>query len=143
MTVLIRVIATLAFLFFLPVSTSAAGLSQSLQQYFSGSAFQFGYGSGTSTNNPRVELTIHYCASGVYYSSGQSCRPNLIASGYQCTPMQDGGRWQLAVQGGQAALRWHSNISGSGALAIFVRADGAVVDQRGNPFYRAGAAQCR
>ena len=99
MTVLIRVITTLAFLFFSQESTSAADLSQSLQQYFSGSAVQFGYGSGTSSNNPRVELTIHYCASGFYHSSGQSCRPNLIASGYQCTPMQDAGRGALAVGG--------------------------------------------
>jgi len=109
MAVLIRILAVLVILFYSSVNASAADLRQSLQGYFNGSAVQFGYGSGTSSNNPRVELTIHYCSSGFYYSSGQSCRPNLIASGYQCTSVQDAGRWQVEVQGGQAAIQWTSN----------------------------------
>lgn len=141
MTVLIRFAN--AMLFIAVASVAAANPNQSLQYYFSGSAIQFGYGSGTSSNNPRVELTIHYCSSGLYYSSGRSCRPNLIASGYQCTPMQDAGRWLLNLQGGQALLQWNSNSGGSGSMPIYVRADGAVVDQRGNPFVRVGQAGCR
>lgn len=143
MAALLRFIFVMTMFFCATTSASAADLKQSLQYYFSGSAIQFGYGGGTSSNNPRVELTIHYCPSGLYYSSGQSCRPNLIASGYQCTPMQDAGRWQLVVQGGQALMQWRSNSSGPGSLPIFFSANGAVVDQRGNPFYRVGAAQCR
>jgi len=101
MAILMRALVVLAILFYSPMNISAADLGQSLQRYFNGSAIQFGYGSGTSSNNPRVELTIHYCSSGFYYSSGQSCRPNLIATGYQCTAVQDAGRWQLAVQAGK------------------------------------------
>ena len=138
MAVLIRFILVFILLCFPALSASATDL----QQYFRGSAIQFGYGAGTSSNNPRVELTIHYCSNGFYYSSGQSCRPNLIATGYQCSGMQDAGQWQLAMQNGQAMMQWNSNSSGSGSLPIFLRADGSVVDQRGNPFYRVGPAQC-
>jgi len=101
MAVLIRILAVLVILFYSSVNASAADLRQSLQGYFNGSAVQFGYGSGTSSNNPRVELTIHYCSSGFYYSSGQSCRPNLIASGYQCTSVQDAGVGRLRFRVGR------------------------------------------
>ncbi|WP_108651272.1 hypothetical protein [Dongshaea marina] len=125
------------------LGVSGADLKSYLNQYFSGSAIQFGYGSGTSSNNPRVELEVHYCASGLYYSGGRSCRPNIIAKGYQCTPVQDMGRWQIATQGNQAALQWSSNSSGPGAVMLHLRNDGVVVDPRGNPFVRIGRAQCR
>lgn len=142
MSSLLRYFALLLLLHALP-ATATTNLNQYLHQYFSGSAIQFGYGSGTSSNNPRVELTIHYCGSGVYFSSGQSCRPNLIASGYQCTNVQDVGQWQISAQRDQGTMQWLSNTSGPGSLVVWVRSDGMVVDGRGNPFHRVGAAQCR
>ena len=143
MTILTRYLATLAIVFFSSFASAAPDLKQYLDQYLRGYAIQFGYGAGTSSNNPRVELTIHYCASGVYYSSGQSCRPNLYASGYQCTSLRDAGQWQVAVQGGQGAVQWRSNSNGPGYLAVMVRGDGVVVDGRGNPFYQVGPAGCQ
>ena len=113
-----------------------------LTQFFSGYAYQFGYGSGISSNNPRVELVIHYCSSGYYYSFGQSCRPNLIAKGYQCTNIQDAGQWQVIVENGQGVMQWISNSSGPGSLPLYIRNDGSVADVRDNPFLRAGPAQC-
>jgi hypothetical protein len=113
-----------------------------LTQFFSGKAYQFGYGSGTSSNNPRVELLIHYCASGSFYSVGQSCRPNLIAKGYQCTDVQDSGRWRVVVESGQGAMQWLSNLSGPGSLPLYLNHDGSVVDARGNPFVLVGPARC-
>lgn len=143
MAVLIRLMAILVIPIFPTFVMASPDIKQSLDRYFRGSAIQFGYGSGTSSSNPRVELTIHYCASGFYYSSGQSCRPNLIATGYQCSPVQDAGRWQLADQGGQTVLQWMSNSDGPGGITVILRGDGMVVDPRGNPFYRVGAAQCQ
>lgn len=143
MAVFIRYFTVLFLLLCSAPVSAATDLKQYLNQYFSGSAIQFGYGSGTSSNNPRVELTIHYCTSGMYFSSGQSCRPNLIASGYQCSNVQDAGQWQITVQGEQAIVQWLSNSSGPGNLAVWVRGDGMVVDGRGNPFYKVGSAQCR
>lgn len=113
-----------------------------LQQYFTGSVIQFGYGSGTSSNRPRVELTIHYCSNGAYYSRGQSCRPNIIAKGYQCTNIQDSGQWQVSTQASQTVLQWLSNANGPGSLMVYIRGDGKVVDAQGNPFDRIGQAQC-
>ena len=118
------------------------GISQTLDTIFRGNAMQFGYGGGTSSNNPRVELLIHYCANGYFYSSGRSCRPNIIAKGYQCTPIQDYGTWQFREFNGQGVLHWVSNNSGPGSLPVYLRNDGSVADQRGNPFYPAGRAQC-
>ncbi len=123
-----------------PVAETGRG---SLWGYFAGNMVKFGYGGGTSSNNPRVELVIHYCASGTYYSSGQSCRPNIIAKGYQCTPVQDAGRWQVSGAQGQGRLEWMSNGGGPGSIALQVRNDGVVVDPRGNPFSRIGRAQCQ
>lgn len=122
---------------------AAQDLQAYLHRYFAGAAIRFGYGGGTSSNNPRVELVIHYCASGAYYSSGRSCRPNIVAKGYQCTPVQDAGRWQVAAQGGRAALRWVSNGGAPGAIAVLVGRDGIVTDPRGNRFNRVGPARCR
>ena len=124
-------------------STHAQDLRRNLMQYFSGSAIQFGFGSGISSNSPRIELLIQYCASGTFYSAGRSCRPNIIAKGYQCTPMRDSGRWQIVARGNQAALQWASNSGNTGGTALLVRGDGVVVDPRGNPFVRVGQAQCR
>ncbi|MEZ5524984.1 MAG: hypothetical protein R3E62_08530 [Pseudomonadales bacterium] len=143
MAVLLRYFTVLLSLFCAIPAGAAPDLKQYLDQYFSGAAIQYGYGSGTSSSNPRVELTIHYCASGLYFSSGQSCRPNLYASGYQCTGLEDAGQWRVATQGGQAVMQWLSNQSGPGGLAIQTRSDGMVVDARGNPFYRVGPASCR
>ena len=124
-------------------AASAQDLQKYLTDYFKGNAVQFGYGTGVSSNLPRVDLVIHYCASGMYLSAGQSCRPNLIARGYQCTPMRDAGRWQIVTQGNRAVLQWASNSSGPGGIALAVRPDGVVVDPQGNPFSRVGQAQCR
>ena len=66
----------------------------------------------------------------------------VIARGFQCTQLQDAGKWQLVVQGKQAALQWMSNNSGPGSVMLGVRNDGVVVDPRGNPFNRLGPAQC-
>ena len=82
-------------------------------------------------------------SAGLVTQRSGSCRPNLIATGYQCTPVQDAGRWQLAIQGGQAALQWMSNSNGPGSVAVILRGNGMVVDPRGNPFYRVGSAQCQ
>ncbi len=67
---LICILAVLVFLLYSSVNPSATDLWQSLQDYFNDSAIQFDYGSVSSSNNPRVELTIHYRSSGFYYSSG-------------------------------------------------------------------------
>ncbi len=124
-------------------SPAAQDLQRSLTQYFAGNAIQFGFGSGVSSSSPRVELLIHYCASGKFFSTGRSCRPNIIARGHQCTPLRDAGRWQIVTRGGHGALQWVSNNGNSGATALVVRGDGVVVDPRGNPFNRVGRAQCR
>jgi len=116
-----------------------AGARADLQQFFAGYLYQFGYGAGTSSNNPRVELTIHYCPDGRYFSQGQSCRPNIIAQGYQCTPLSDSGYWRAA--GNQ--LQWQSQQGNSGALQLVAQPDGSVTDPRGNPFIRLGPAHCR
>lgn len=123
--------------------SNAQDLQNYLSKYFTGNAIQFGYGSGISSNSPRVELTIQYCASGIFYSAGRSCRPNIIARGYQCSRLQDSGRWQIVAQGRRAALQWVSNQGNRGGTALMVRRDGVVVDPRGNPFKRIGRAQCR
>jgi len=123
-----------ALLLFAPTPASAE-----LDPFFAGYVYQFGYGSGTSSNNPRVELTIHYCGDGRYYSQGQSCRPNLIAQGYQCTPLADNGQWR--TDGDQ--LLWRSFQGNSGALTLLRQSDGSVTDPRGNPFIRLGPAACR
>ncbi len=125
------------------VSPPLLAESGALQRYFAGSMVHFGYGSGISSNNPRVEMAIHYCASGTFYSSGRSCRPNLIAKGYQCSQFQDYGQWQVVEQNGQAMLQWYSANSGPGGVALQVRGNGTVTDPRGNPFVRVGAAQCQ
>ena len=136
------VLVVLALLF--QSSTAfAQDLQTYLNQYFTGNVIQFGFGSGVSSSLPRVELVIHYCPSGIFYSSGRSCRPNVIARGHQCTPLQDAGRWQIVAQGNQAALQWMSNSGNRGGTALRVRGDGVVVDPRGNPFNRIGRAQCR
>lgn len=124
-------------------SAAAQNLQKYLTDYFKGHAIQFGYGTGVSSNLPRVELLIQYCASGMYLSTGRSCRPNLIARGFQCTPIQDAGRWQIVTQGNRGALQWVSNGGAPGGIALAVRPDGMVVDPQGNPFNRVGRAQCR
>jgi outer membrane lipoprotein-sorting protein len=129
-------------LMFAPAVSEAQDIKSYLENLFTGYAYQFGYGSGTSSSNPRVELVIHYCASKTYFSHGQSCRPNLYASGYQCSNIQDSGVWQIDVQNGQGVIQWMSNTSGPGSLMLFIRNDGSVVDQQGNPFQRVGIAQC-
>jgi hypothetical protein len=121
----------------------AQDASSPLHAYFAGSMVQFGYGSGTSSNNPRVELVIHYCPSGLFFSAGNSCRPNIIAKGYQCTPVQDAGRWQVSGTPNQGMLQWVSNNGAPGTVAVQMRSDGVVVDPRGNPFNRVGRAQCQ
>ena len=125
------------------IPVSAQNLEQYLSQYFTGQSISFGYGGGTSSNNPRVELVIQYCGGGIYYSTGRSCRPNIIAKGYQCNNLQDSGRWRIAARGGQAEIQWRSNNGTPGTVAIRVRGDGIVVDPRGNPFNRIGIARCR
>lgn len=121
----------------------AQKLRNYLMKYFRGNAIQFGFGPGTSSNRPRVQLLVQYCASGIFYSTGKSCRPNVVARGYQCTPLNDSGGWNILVQGGQAMLRWRSNSGRSGGLPLRVRRDGVVVDPQGNPFKRVGRAKCR
>ena len=121
----------------------AQDTSSPLHAYFAGSMIQFGYGGGTSSNNPRVELVIHYCPSGSFFSTGKSCRPNIIAKGYQCTPVQDAGRWQVSGTQNQGMLQWVSNNGGPGTVVVQMRNDGVVVDPRGNPFNRVGRAQCQ
>jgi hypothetical protein len=136
-------VGTIAAIMLFAGSVAAQDLQRNLTQYFAGSAIQFGFGSGISSNSPRIELVIQYCASGVFYSAGRSCRPNLIARGHQCTPMQDARKWRIVAQGNQAALQWASNSGNTGGTALHVRGDGVVVDPRGNPFVRVGRAQCR
>ncbi|WP_028864047.1 hypothetical protein [Psychromonas aquimarina] len=123
-------------------SSTAADLRAYVNQYFQGKALEYGFGSGTSSNNPRVVAVTHYCTSGYYYSIGQSCRPNIIARGYQCSPYRDDGNWSLKVQGQQATLFWTSTTYGPGNFPIYVRNDGVFVDPRGNAFIYAGEAQC-
>lgn len=127
---------------FSAIPAAAQDAGEYLKQYFTGAAIQFGYGSGTSSNNPRVELWIHYCPNGMFFSSGQSCRPNIIAKGYQCSPIQDAGQWQVSVQNGQPMIQWFSNSTGPGGMVVEIRGDGTVSDLRGNPFNRVGKAQC-
>lgn len=134
--------ALVAVLAFSAQPSIAQDLQKYLTQYFRGSMISFAYGTGVSSNLPRVELVIHYCASGAFFSAGRSCRPNVIARGFQCTQLQDAGKWQLVVQGKQAALQWMSNSGGPGSVMLGVRNDGVVVDPRGNPFNRLGPAQC-
>ena len=131
-------------LFLLSFSTTclAEDLQDYLNKYFKGSAIQYGYGSGISSNSPRVELFIHYCASGKFFSSGKTCRPNIIAKGYQCSQLQDAGQWQIAVQSGNAFIQWMSYNNGPGSLPIFISNNGLVVDAKGNSFTRTGNAQC-
>ena len=128
------------FLVALPISSVEQ--QNYLKQFFTGAAVQFGYGSGISSNSPRVELTIHYCSSGTYFSSGRSCRPNIIAKGYQCSSIQDSGQWKIVSQSNVSFMQWYSNSSGPGSLQLFIRQGGSIVDSQGNPFVRIGTAQC-
>ncbi|MCW8880261.1 MAG: hypothetical protein OQJ89_09390 [Kangiellaceae bacterium] len=130
-------------LFLVTQPISSADQQKYLEQFFTGSAVRFGYGSGISSNSPRVELTIHYCPSGAYFSSGQSCRPNIIAKGYQCSSIQDMGQWKIVSQSNVSFIQWYSQNSGPGSLQVFIRNNGSVVDSQGNPFVRIGTAQCR
>jgi len=142
MTKILRSCIALICLFLSTTSSSNEEIQPYLMAFFSGYAYQFGYGSGTSSNNPRVELVVHYCSSGYYYSVGQSCRPNMIAKGYQCTNIQDAGQWQVIVENGKGVMQWISNSTGPGNLPLHIRSDGSVADLRGNPFLRTGLAQC-
>lgn len=143
MNIFYRYLVIVGMALFCASPSTATDLNAYVHQYFQGKALEYGYGSGTSSNNPRVVAVTHYCASGYYYSVGQSCRPNLIAKGYQCTPYQDDGSWSVKAQGQQAALYWTSNSYGPGSLAIYARNDGVFVDPRGNAFTYVGQAQCR
>jgi hypothetical protein len=133
----------ISVILFYAVPTATADIRTYMDRYFTGMALQYGFGSGTSSNNPRVEAVTHYCASGYYYSIGRSCRPNIIAKGYQCSPYEDAGRWQLSYQGNQAILQWTSNSYGPGSFAIYTRNDGVVVDPRGNAFTYVSQANCQ
>ena len=139
----LRPIVAVALMILLASPTAAQNQQSYIQNYFAGKAIQFAYGSGVSSNLPRVELLIHYCASGTFFSWGRSCRPNIIAKGYQCTNLRDAGRWQVVPQGERAVLQWLSQNGGRGSAMILVRTDGVVVDTRGNPFHRIGQAQCQ
>lgn len=143
MNCLYRFILIMGFSFGLCYPTKASNVDSYMSQYFNGKALEYGFGSGTSSNNPRVVAVTHYCSSGYYYSIGRSCRPNMIAKGYQCTPYQDAGTWSVGVLGQQAMLYWTSNTYGAGSFAILARNDGIVVDPRGNAFTFVGNAQCQ
>ena len=125
-----------------PRVAAAQELQTYLENYFAGAAIAYGSGAGVSSSRPRIEVTVQYCASGAFYSSGRSCRPNLYASGYQCTPFEDAGRWRIVTQGQAAELQWLTRAGQPGSLPIGVRQDGTVVDQQGNPFVRVAPAQC-
>ena len=136
-------VALAGMLIFWAEPSGAQDVQRYLTRYFTGNAIQFGFGSGVSSNSPRIELLIHDCASGVFHSAGRSCRPNIIARGHQCTPLRDSGQWQIVTQRGQGGLQWVSNGGNSGGTVLVVRGDGVVVDPRGNPFNRVGRAQCQ
>ena len=126
-----------------PHGVVAQDLQRYLQSYFAGNLIQYSYGAGVSSSRPRVELAVHYCPSGQYFSSGRSCRPNIVAKGFQCSGFRDAGRWRIVAQGRQAMLQWTSSSSGPGGIALRVRNDGVVIDPQGNPFVRVGRALCR
>lgn len=138
-----RVVFLIAAFTIFSQPADAQNMRNYLNKYFKGSAIQFAFGAGVSSSRPRVELFVQYCASGIFYSNGRSCRPNVVAQGYQCTPIKDSGGWNIVVQGRQAMLSWRSHSGRSGGVALRVRRDGIVVDPQGNAFKRVGRARCR
>lgn len=117
-------------------------LKSYLDGYFGGNAINFGYGTGVSSGSPRVELAIQYCRNGAFFSQGRSCRPNVYASGHQCSRLSDTGQWRIVTQGKRAQLQWVTRNGNQGSVELRVRRDGVVVDPNGNPFVRVAPAQC-
>ena len=113
--------------------THAAGLAS----YVRGAVIEYGYGPGTSSNRPRVEMRVALCGSGQYQTQGRSCRPNIIARGYQCSNFRDSGKWR--VQGN--TLQWMSSKGQPGALQLYRNGRG-FADRQGNPVVRVGNAGC-
>ncbi|WP_210398035.1 hypothetical protein [Motiliproteus sediminis] len=116
----------------------ATPASNELHRLLSGYSYQYSYGTGVSSSRPRITLFVHYCHDGRYFSAGQSCRPNLYASGYQCTSLQDQGQWQAAAD----RVDWRSSSGNQGSLALIRQPNGSLADNNGNPLVRLGPASC-
>lgn len=130
------IISTLLGLMLLLLTTEV--LAAELHRYLAGYSYQYTYGSGVSSSRPRVTLFVQYCPDGRYYSSGQSCRPNLYASGYQCSSVEDQGQWR--ADGSWVA--WRSISGEQGQLQLMLQPNGSVTDLNGNPLVRLGPARC-
>lgn len=121
----------------LAVGTHSTAQATGLSNFVRGSVVEYGYGPGTSSNRPRVEIRVALCASGTYRTQGRSCRPNLIAKGYQCSNFTDSGNWRVSGN----SLQWMSYNGTPGSLNLF-RRGGRYVDSAGNPMVRVGSAGC-
>ena len=121
----------------LVVASAPTAHANGLSSYVRGAVIEYGYGPGTSSNRPRVEMRVALCNSGQYRTQGRSCRPNIIANGYQCSNFTDAGRWR--VSGNQ--LQWMSANGQPGSLQVFRRGNG-YADGNGNRLTRVGNAGC-
>jgi len=114
-----------------------------LNKFFGGGAMRYGYGDGNSSSSPRVDVEIHYCASGRYISGGQSCVANGGTRSYRCSGVRDSGDWQVAILDGRAVMQLVSAQSGTREVELMVDANGVVMDAAGNAFYRISKAACQ
>lgn len=129
--------AALAVVSIAMFGSMAPAHSAGLASYVRGAVIEYGYGPGTSSNRPRVEMRVALCGSGKYQTQGRSCRPNIIANGYQCSNFRDSGNWR--VQGN--TLQWMSAKGQPGSLQLY-RNGGGFADRQGNPVVRVGNAGC-